>query len=43
MITTNLAASIETDATRGDLRACEASPRPIHRPETGANRFGGAR
>jgi hypothetical protein len=33
----NLAAHGETDATRGDLRPCERSPRPIHHPEMGAD------
>lgn len=44
MNTPMLAPMLETDALRGDLRACESSPRPIHHPETAVNsRFGGGR
>jgi hypothetical protein len=44
MNTPNLAAVSETDATRGDLRPSEHSPRPIPWPEKrSATRNGGRR
>jgi hypothetical protein len=44
MNTPNLPDRGETDALRGDLRACEHAPRPIHRPKTGQDAtFGGGR
>ena len=44
MNTPILVLELETDALRGDLRPSGHSPRPIHRPETGADSgFGGWR
>jgi hypothetical protein len=44
MNTPNHVCATEIDALRGDLRACEGSPRPIARPPRRSNtRIGGWR